>query len=126
LDEEGERQSGKEKESEHQMTDRLFDQLKQVLDDGLILTPDIDQAIEVLVEGDPELLPLLRSFARCAGLSRTYYAFCLAACRSAKEAGEAAGMSAEESQIAGLGMVVELGILLGLLAAQRIKSEVSK
>lgn len=108
------------------MSDNLFERLKQILADGVILTPDIDAAVDLFIEQGEGMFSAMQLFAKYAEPSLKHNVFCLAHYRTASQAGETLGMSAEDSQVSAYIAVSVFGMMLGLLAAERIKTEVTK
>lgn len=107
------------------MSDNLFERLKQVLDDGLILTPDMSEAIDAITcfeENDQRVIQLMDQASHIIHRSDRFSILVGAELMSSRI--EKSDRATSISRSLCVGQVV--GIMLGLLAAERIKTEVTK
>jgi hypothetical protein len=106
------------------MADDLFDRLKTILDDGLILTPDIEAAVKSLFADSDRVESLMANDAVQAMLaaSPAYYAMIHAQLSFYEQMKKITAVQRIGLSVCG---GVQLGIMLGLLAADRIGERVA-
>lgn len=111
------------------MSDNLFERLKQVLDDGLILTPDVDVAIEIFEKQHPSIAEIAHPIISKASRTNLFIQ------NKAAVLGDLVGIDREDEDYENAVFLptyvmfmdgICVGIMLGLLAAERIKTEVAK